>query len=119
MDDRQHLAWQTATVLIAILGIASVGLIFMAWPAPAQDRGAWFKSLRLNGVSCCDISDCRQTEATWRDGGWWAYSPHKKAMISVPEAKVLHSPMSIDGEAYLCEGLAGTIYCFVPPSPGS
>lgn len=109
------------TVIVTMLGMAAVALVLMAWPAPAQDRGAWFKSLRMpgSGVSCCDISDCKQTDAQWQAGGWWAVSRYHKKLVPIPPAKVLQKPMSIDGEAYLCEGQAGTIFCFVPPSPGS
>jgi hypothetical protein len=110
-------AWRATVIGLIALAVT----IAMAGPSRAQDRGAWFKSLKMpGGTSCCDISDCKRVEAQWRGGGWLALSNVTKKWTQIPPARVLQSPHSIDGEAYLCEGPAsGTIYCFVPPSPGS
>lgn len=106
-----------------IVGLATVAtLLVLVTLASAQDRKAWFKSLRMpgSGISCCDVSDCKQTDAVWQGGGWWARSNVSGKVVAIPPAKVLQLPHSIDGEAYLCEGPASaTIFCFIPPSPGS
>ena len=85
--------------------------------AVAEDRGAWFKSLRQpkTGMSCCDISDCRRTTADWRDGQWWARVEGE--WTPIPQEKQLEK-VSIDGDAYVCSGPTRVIYCFVPPTFG-
>ena len=102
-------------------------------------RGEWFEKLKTpSGESCCNLSDCRQIQAEWRADteGWWALV--NGTWRPVPADKVLTSPRSIDGAAYLCMGsdsggdaldgqgylpgnvrLRGAIYCFVPPDFGS
>lgn len=52
--------------------------------------------------SCCSLDDCRQTEAEFRDGQWFAVVDGK--WRAVPPERVLASPLSIDGEAYICHG---------------
>jgi hypothetical protein len=106
--------WGLITIALVILAL-TVGL------ASAQDRGAWFKSLKSpeNGASCCDVSDCLQTDARWQGGGWLAVHPSGR-VVPVPPEVVLKKPMSIDGEAYACWlGSSTVMRCFVPPSPGS
>lgn len=118
-------------VMAALIALAVFALL-MAYSladeaeAVARDpsRGAWFQSLRMptSGKSCCDISDCRQTEARQNvDGSWTAIVNGEWRPI--PADRVLQQPVSIDGEAYVCNapdvGFAtGVIYCFVPPVPG-
>lgn len=95
--------------------------------AQAGDRGEWFKSLKIPGTkaSCCDIADCQSTDADWRNGQWWAVVDEE--WRPVPQSKVLTSPNSIDGDAYVCVGSPSwsfggdpqferPIYCFVPPN---
>lgn len=109
------------------LRVAMLAALFVSScePAFAEDRSAWFKSLKQpgSGASCCDIADCRQTKAAWREGQWWAdvYG----AVRAVPPDKVLQRPYSIDGEAYVCaddnkfiKPESRTIYCFIPPTMG-
>lgn len=130
-----------------IVGAIAALLLACAVPVQAQDRGAWFKSLKTPyGGSCCDLSDCRRTEAEWRlgeDGTWRWYARVQSyrgiITIPIPEDRVLDQPKSIDGDAYVChtpgsEGgvtfspYAGRndvpasdpyVYCFVPPDMGS
>lgn len=95
--------------------------------ATADDRSEWFKSLKMPGTnaSCCEPADCQRTEADWRKGQWWAVVNDK--WRPVPQSKVLTSPRSIDGSAYICTGTPSwsigvlspmdpPIYCFVPPN---
>jgi hypothetical protein len=93
--------------------------------AQAGGRGAWFESLKMPGsnASCCGVGDCHRTEAEWRDGQWWAIVNGN--WLPVPDSRVLASPVSIDGSAYVCFGspewiiggfgMEPPIYCFVPP----
>ena len=90
-----------------------------ALPAHAEgERGAWFKSLRQpgTGYSCCDISDCRRTEADWRDGQWWARVAGE--WTPIPSDKELEK-QSIDGDAYVCSSPTRRIYCFIKPDFGT
>lgn len=99
------------------------GLTTSCVPANELSRGDWFKSLKQpdTGMSCCDISDCRQTEAKWVGDQWAARVRGVPRLI--PNSKVLKSPHSIDGEAYVCASESGPpesalIYCFIPPTMG-
>ena len=84
-------------------GVFLVGLVAVssATVARAEDRHAWFKSLTMPGttISCCDISDCRRTEADWHGGQWWATVDGQ--WTPIPPNKEL-SKRSIDGDAYVC-----------------
>lgn len=106
------------------------GLLFLATAsALANDqRHDWFKSLHRpgTGISCCDIADCRPTEAKWQGNRWWAVVLGQWQLI--PPESVLKSPHSLDGNAYVCLGesheidghkVDTLIYCFVPPDLGS
>lgn len=92
-------------------------LVLTATASASADEGrsAWFKSLKQpdTGYSCCDISDCRRTDADWQDGQWWAMVEGR--MTPIPKKKEL-AKKSIDGDAYVCSGRNRVIFCFVPPS---
>jgi len=96
-------------------GLVSMVALIPVAPARAEDRGAWFKSLRQpkTGFSCCDISDCRRAEADWRNGQWWAVVDG--AWTPIPPEKELDK-RSIDGDAYVCASPTRRIYCFVKPN---
>ena len=83
--------------------------------AAQEERATWFRNLKQpnTGMSCCDISDCRRTDADYRHGQWWAEV--EGSWTPIPQEKQLDK-LSIDGDAYVCSGPRGTIYCFVPPS---
>jgi hypothetical protein len=111
----------------------------LAWRLLAdgdESRAEWFERLKTPaGESCCTLRDCRRTTAEWRGDteGWWILV--NGWWRPVPADKVLKSPRSIDGGAYVCMGedsrgdmrdtlgsptsLPGQIYCFVPPDLGS
>lgn len=97
------------SLFLVAAGIAAAG------PARAEDTGSWLRSLRQpdTGLSCCDISDCRQTEADWHSGQWWAKVDGQ--MTPIPKQKELQKS-SADGEAYVCAGQQRKIYCFIPPN---
>lgn len=97
------------------IGFALLVAGFSSLHALAEDRAAWLKSLRqpVTGMSCCDISDCNRTDAEWRQGQWWAMLNGK--WVVVPRETLLDKT-SIDGDAYICAGRTGTIYCFIPPT---
>jgi hypothetical protein len=89
----------------------------VAAPPEAYDTnlGDWYKSLtQPNGVSCCDISDCRRIEYRINKDGyevrvedrWWP----------VPQDRVLNVS-NPTGNAVLCYRTTVDdliIYCFVP-----
>jgi hypothetical protein len=98
-----------------LTGLVSTVALAVAASAHAQERGAWFKSLRQpkTGYSCCDISDCRRADADWRNGQWWAVVDG--AWTPIPPEKELEK-RSIDGDAYVCASPTRRIYCFVKPN---
>lgn len=102
----------------AFVALAALLALILAGPAGAQTKGEWFKSLKQpeTGFSCCDISDCKRTEADWKDGQWWA--DVNGAYTPIPPDKEL-DVMSFDGEAYVCNSPNGKIYCFIKPGMGS
>ena len=86
-----------------------------------EDRHKWFKSLVQpdTKLSCCDMSDCHQTRAEWRGDHWYALV--EGDWTQIPPNKIVQTPKTIDGEAYVCNGTSGkpvTIFCFVPPWNG-
>jgi hypothetical protein len=102
----KHLIERGVLLVVILAGATGAGF--------AQDRGAWFKSLKqpVTGASCCDISDCRRADADWKDGQWWA--DVEGQWTPIPKEKELKKT-SIDGEAYVCSGYGRKIFCFVPP----
>jgi hypothetical protein len=102
----------------ARLMLGAIALAGLAGPITgphAEDRGTWFKGLKQPGTDnyCCDVSDCKKTEADWRDGQWWAIV--QGVWMPIPRDRELPEE-SIDGEAYVCSGWARRIFCFVPPT---
>lgn len=98
----------------AVRRLAVVVLLLLLFTVSAGG-GSWFESLKQpeTGVSCCDTSDCRATRAEYRTGQWWAEVLGR--MTPIPSNKVLKTPLSFDGDAYVCASPHGAIYCFVPP----
>lgn len=136
-----------AVVIAATIGgpTSSAAHDAEAWHDQAMGdphRSKWFESLKTQfGGSCCNLTDCRQTEAKQlADGNWLAVLTDWRGprWVPIPPNAVLKNPKSIDGEAYICnsEGAAahtaygsgvgvhqvpdndGIIFCFVPPIPG-
>lgn len=100
--------------------VAALLLTMWGGHALAEDRGAWFKSLKQPGsaISCCDVSDCRRApDANWQAGQW--HTTIEGEMTPIPNDKVVRDPPSIDGAAYVCAAPSRHVYCFIPPSPGS
>jgi hypothetical protein len=91
-------------------------------------RWQWFEELKqpVNNEPCCNMTDCYRTEARQLpDGSWTATLTDYtgKRWVQIPPEKVVKHPLSIDGEAYICNSLGmgyeeTTIFCFIPPIPG-
>lgn len=140
-------AWRLFLAAVALGTLAFIALIMAAYlstrPALSHDhkgymqsaqgdnrRNEWFKGLwsnpaNTNGVrmSCCNLNDCTQVEAEQDGGGnWYVLVGQSRSRVPVPPAAVLKSPLSIDGEAYVCWRSASAgqspVRCFVPPIPG-
>lgn len=114
------LSWVAYVAVVAFV----VGTAWLYWtPGHADERGDWFRSLKQpgTGISCCDISDCRRTQAKWHNGQWTAIvRGHPR---NIPASRILKDTETIDGEAYVCASENGpaetaTIYCFVRPGGG-
>ena len=113
--------------IIFTLGALVLGVMVALALSAEPDRGAWFKSLKMPGTktSCCDVADCKKTEAEWKGDGWTAIV--RGVWRNIPDEKVLEHPKSLDGEAYVCSAdisaaakeeyrAQATIFCFIPPS---
>jgi hypothetical protein len=91
-------------------------------------RWHWFDVLKqpASGAPCCNMTDCYRTEARQLvDGSWKAMLTEYRGThwVAIPPDKVVKHPLSIDGEAYICNSLGmgyedATIFCFIPPIPG-
>ncbi len=79
-----------------------------------QQQDDWMRSLTRpdTHTSCCNLNDCGPTDAEFREGQWWATIRGK--WTPIPDTKVVHNPITIDGEAWVCAS-EYTIFCFVPP----
>jgi len=129
---------------VYVLVLVALGI----WPAAAQTKSEWYKSLRVPGTggSCCSEADCRPVKSEYRkDGHWWALVPFDKAekWLQVPPEKILKYPTKTaddEGRAVICTSGGSTdgynqyvpggdgahwvapydpyIYCFVPPDMG-
>ncbi len=108
----------TRHALIVALGLAAFAQTLPARADEGQDRANWFKSLLQPGTraSCCDLSDCKRTQADWHDGQWWAVVVGQ--WTPIPDNTILNK-RSIDGNAYVCATHYRKIYCFVKPDFGS
>lgn len=106
------------TLLLMLIGVVILALLLL-WLGPAtaqpRDKGEWFKSLKQpgSGGSCCDIADCKKTEADWRDGRWWAVV--QGTWVAIPENTIVTKQYSYDGDAYVCHAPNSRIYCFIRP----
>jgi hypothetical protein len=112
------------SVLSRIAPLAAMFAAAALAPAAAGERGDWFRSLVRPGTkeSCCDIADCMRTDAEWRQDQWWANV--RGRWRPIPDDRVLSTPLSLDGEAYVCSAdpsnddsrqVLPVIYCFIPP----
>jgi hypothetical protein len=86
-----------------------------AYPPPGADMSLapWFQGLRQpgTGMSCCSISDCRQTD--FRTNG-----SHYEAMIEgrwlpIPPDKILDRTDNPTGRAVVCYTPTLGIMCFI------
>lgn len=79
----------------------------------------WFKSLTnpKTGAGCCDISDCKRTEATIVGDHYRAVAPDG-AWLDIPNDAIVVNRGNPTGEPILCAlpkvGGGWQIYCFVP-----
>ena len=114
-----------AAILIAIISVLIAILIMqpvLSAPIPGSDPNTptarWYRSLRnpSTGIMCCDVSDCRPTEARFVDGSWRAYTP-QGIEVQIPPESVLTDQTHPTGSAVLC-WQPGQVLCFVPPHAG-
>jgi hypothetical protein len=88
---------------------------------PTRDN--FFRNLKQpdSGISCCQLEDCWPTTQKMNPDGTY------RALVrgqwkDIPPQKVVKSPASIDGQAYVCASMVGdpkftTIYCYLPEVP--
>lgn len=130
--------------------LATAVALCLCAPAFAHDHvnpnfDSWYQSLQRpdtagnsqgyfgGGIlSCCNKSDCHETEAEIRDNDWWARlvvrdsdgSETKRDWVRVPPEKIIRNKANPTGSPVICHTLAWngttlaptnvTIYCFVP-----
>jgi hypothetical protein len=111
-----------ANEITALAAFAAALVLSPALAAPPLDAeigspmALWFRSLRQPGTGalCCDVSDCRQTQARRNDNGWLAMAP-TGAWVPVPPGLILADKAHPGGAAILCWRPAAGVVCFVPP----
>jgi hypothetical protein len=115
------------------IGLACAAQILITFPSgatsetpnPDTKMREWFRSLRQprNGMSCCDISDCRYVDYRYIDNHYDIKIDNK--WMTVPGEGVIHGTQNVTGKAVACYNKSNpysdmiTILCFVPPHTGS
>jgi hypothetical protein len=104
-------------LLLLVVGTAVFARDYRQYEhAPAEIR-QWFRDLRSpDGVSCCEVTDCRRTEAHLSEGRWQARAPDG-SWVAVPRGRVIHDRGNPIGEPILCatqEDGTWLVFCFVP-----
>lgn len=97
--------------------------MLISLPALAHDgmHDAWFEILKRpdTGGSCCNLYDCKATEAELHGGHWRARTP-SGAWVEVPDDLIIHDKGNPVGQPILCgqanpyRGGKFNVYCFVP-----
>ena len=97
-----------------LLALAVGLLAFKACAHEGNDQlSAWYSSLQTPfGMSCCNMRDCKTTDARIEHEHWRAKVGDQ--WIDVPDSAVLHRD-NLAGEAVICMW-NGSVRCFVPPS---
>jgi hypothetical protein len=129
--------------------IAITLALLLPLPALAHDHNqpnfdSWYQSLERpdlqgrtgfggygGGISCCNKTDCHETEAEIRGNDWWARLvvvkngvEEKLDFVRVPPEKVIHNKANPTGSPVICHTLSwvgnhisadsAVIYCFIP-----
>lgn len=112
----------------ALVALFCVWAVF-AWAAPPPGAngqfGDWFRSLKQpeNGISCCDVSDCRPVEyRVGKDGYEVLITPHTHGQLGVTEWMWVPVPpektiftTNPTGSAVVCWTPYSGVLCFVRP----
>lgn len=111
--------------MLKMIALAAVAILGVSSAAPAHDakamadaamgdptRGKWFESLKQPGLgtSCCNLTDCHQTQARQLPDQTWRAILHDykgDRWVAIPPDKVVKRPLSVDGEAYICNSEGG------------
>ena len=117
-------------IIAATFFSLSISTVQALPPAPgsqdAKDLAPYSDYLRglkspVGGL-CCDLSDCRLTEAKIVGGHWQVYVKKeqfeygKNEWIDVPEDKILRKTDNPTGLPILCWSPYAGVLCFVAPS---
>lgn len=96
-------------------------LILLAIPAYAHDgmHNDWMNSLIRPdiGGSCCNLTDCRVTEARMTGEGWVAQTQLGN-WVKVPNEKIIRGKDNPTGRPVLCWLPSSGVLCFVEPPMG-
>jgi hypothetical protein len=110
-DDKTGLA----RLAIALTLMAGAAIPAIAAPPPNANPALapWFRSLVQpgTGLSCCSISDCRQTEYRIIQDHYEAL--HGKDWLIVPPDKILRRTDNPTGHAILCWTPQQGVICFI------
>ena len=85
---------------------------------PNSPMARWYRGLKMpgNGHSCCDVSDCRPTQARQVNGGWQALA-EDGVWLDIPPQLIIEDTVHPGGSAVMCQ-INHTVLCFVPPAAG-
>jgi len=120
-------------IIAALAALTVLSATAQAGPTYTDSPTAdWFKALSSPRIkNCCDQSDCRRTQADFRDGAWWALSVRTGQWVRI-EPDQITTTVSIFDVAVLCEGppylarrdndgnpsYEALVFCFAPPPLG-
>jgi len=98
-----------------------LALILLAIPAYAHDgvHNDWMNSLVRPDVggSCCNLHDCKVTDAKMTGDGWVALNQFGQ-WVKVPETKIIRGKDNPTGRPVLCWLPSPGVLCFVEPPMG-
>jgi hypothetical protein len=123
--------------LFFLLSLLLMPQFSLAHDSRHPEFDSWYRSLKnpnvkssvVQDLGCCSMRDCHETEATIRQGKWWARlgkpTIEERGMLGirvtweltewqeVPDYAILKSP-NPTGSPVICHSTQYEIWCFIP-----
>ncbi len=118
-DDGSYLGVAVPLLVLIVLCLgAAFAAVAFGHEADAP-HGSWYGALKQNGsgVSCCNMTDCQETEYLIKGDHYEALAPNGEWVV-VPNEKVLIRHDNPTGRGVLCWTPYLGVICFVAASEG-